>query len=42
MTKEPLNTKTIYMDIDHLKKGRYILKVLEGEKVIKSISINKQ
>lgn len=32
----------IYMSIDHLKKGTYSLNILEKEKVIKSVKIDKR
>lgn len=40
--KEPLREKNIYMSIDHLKKGVYNLNILENEKVVKSVKINKK
>lgn len=41
-SNDSLNEKKIFMSIDHLKKGIYILSVLENGKVIKSIRIKKQ
>ncbi len=35
-------SNTIFMSIDHLKKGTYSLSILEKKKVIKSIKIKKQ
>lgn len=40
--KEPLREKNIYMSIDHLKKGVYCLNILDNEKVVKSVKINKK
>jgi hypothetical protein len=40
--KDPLKEYKIYMSIDHLKKGVYSLKILDKEKVVKSIRISKK
>lgn len=35
------NNQDIYLSIDHLKNGHYILNIILKNKVIKSIKINK-
>ncbi|NJX15227.1 hypothetical protein [Tamlana crocina] len=36
------NEEKIYMSIDHLEKGTYILHILLKNKVVKTITINKE
>lgn len=44
MVDSPSNKseEKIYMSIDHLKKGRYLLHILLKNKVVKVIEINKE
>jgi len=36
------NEEYIYMSIDHLKKGKYMLHILQKNKVVKVIEIKKK
>ena len=33
--------QTIYVSVDHLKQGNYIINIMLNDKIIKSIKINK-
>jgi len=37
-----IDEEKIYLSIDHLKNGRYILNILLENKIVKSIKIKKQ
>jgi len=40
--KFPAKKEVIYLSIDHLKQGRYHLKIIENNKVIKSFKLLKK
>ncbi|TDY11606.1 hypothetical protein [Meridianimaribacter flavus] len=47
MLKEKLldeanNDQNIYISIDHLKHGNYIINIMLNDKVVKSVRINKK
>jgi len=39
ITNFPTKEEKIYLNIDHLKKGQYVLKILLNNKEIKSVKI---
>jgi hypothetical protein len=41
-TIETLQEKQIFLNINHLEKGRYKLKIVHNNKIIKSTDFNKE